>query len=175
MIELISGVQAFAKVGIHPSYASNDNPARIAKEKKRLSDITKLPVIRSRQHFLKFSLPVTYRDLIEAGIEEEYSMGFADMPGFRSGTCTPHYFFDIDKNQSTDLKVFPLIVMDATLREYLKIDAAKAVELMKRLIDRVRAVDGVFISLWHNDSLSDSPENEWREVYCKAAEYLKSE
>jgi len=175
VIDLIHRVKEFANVGIHPSYASGESSKLLSKEKKRLSDITRSPVIRSRQHFLRFNLPETFRNLIDEGIEEEYSMGYADIPGFRSGTCTPHYFFDLGRNQITRLKIFPLIVMDASLRDYLKLDGEGALKVLKLLIDRVRAVDGVFVSLWHNDSLNDSPENEWKEVYRKSAEYIKAE
>lgn len=175
MVDLIKWVQSFAHVGIHPSYASSENPKLISTEKNRLFEITGSPVIQSRQHFLKFKLPETFRYLIGAGIEEDYSMGYADMPGFRSGTCTPHYFFDVESNQKSEFKIFPLIVMDASLREYLKLKGDDGLKLIKLLIDRVRAVDGVFVSLWHNDTLSDSPENEWREVYRQSAIHLKSE
>lgn len=175
MVDLINWVQSFAHVGIHPSYASGEDPRLIFKEKSRLSEITGSPVTRSRQHFLKFKLPETYRNLIEEGIEEEYSMGYADMPGFRSGTCTPYYFFDVERNQKTELKIFPLIVMDASLHDYLKLEGEGGLKMIKLLVDRVRAVDGVFVSLWHNDTLSDSPINEWKEVYRQSAMYLKSD
>lgn len=175
MVDLIEWVQSFAHVGIHPSYASGEDSQLISIEKNRLSEITGSPVTRSRQHFLRFKLPETFRNLIEAGIEEEYSMGYADMPGFRSGTCTPHYFFDVEMNQETKLKIHPLIVMDASLRYYLKLDREGGFKILKLLIDRVRAVDGVFVSLWHNDTLNESPENEWKEVYRKSATYLKSD
>lgn len=175
VIKLIQGVQSFAEVGIHPSYASVEKAKLIHKEKKRLFEITGMTVKRSRQHFLRFKLPQTFRNLIEAGILEEYSMGYADMPGFRSGTSTPHYFFDVERNQTTELKLFPLIVMDASLRDYMKLDGEGALKKLKLLADRTRAVDGVFVSLWHNDSLNDDPDNVWRDVYRKSAVYLKGE
>ena len=175
MIDLIKRVQNFANVGIHPSYSSGENPKLISKEKKRLSEITGSSVMRSRQHFLRFKLPGTFRNLIEEGIEEEYSMGYADMPGFRSGTSTPHYFFDVERNQKTKLKIFPLIVMDASLRDYLKLDSEGALTMIMTLVDRVRAVDGIFVSLWHNDTLCEHSENEWKEVYRQSAIYLKGE
>ena len=131
MIDLICWVQSFAHLGIHPSYASSENPKLISKEKKRLSDITGSSVTRSRQHFLRFKLPETFRNLIEEGIEEEYSMGYADMPGFRSGTCTPYYFFDIERDQKTTLKMFPLTVMEGSLRDYLKLDGEDGLKMLK--------------------------------------------
>ena len=66
------------------------------KEKNRLEGITNMQTKRSRQHYLRFSLPETYQQLIDLEIEEDYSMGYASHVGFRASTCTPFYFYDLD-------------------------------------------------------------------------------
>ena len=173
MKSLVTFVKEFALVGIHPSYASGENPELMSLEIGRLENLSKENVSRSRQHFLRFNLPETYRGLIKNGIAEDYSMGYADLPGFRSGTCTPHYFFDLEQNTSTKLRVYPLIVMEASLRDYLNYDKSTAHELVRKLGSRVKAVGGVFTTLWHNDSLSDEPDNYWRDLYFEMAVELK--
>ena len=45
--------------------------------------------------------------------------------------------------------------MDGTLRDYNHIEAKDAISHIKPLIDEVKAVNGTFISLWHNESLSN--------------------
>ena len=171
MQALIQKVSKYAEVGIHPTYKSVDSPSLLQKEISRLRVILGEPIDKSRQHFLRFKLPETFRNLIKEGIVEEYSMGYADRPGFRSGTCTPHYFFDLKKNTATPLKVFPLAVMDATLRDYQFLDSKIAAQTLKDIITRVKEVDGVFVSLWHNDTLQDTPENFWRKLYLEMATY----
>ena len=56
--------------------------------------------------------------------------------------------------------------MDGTLRDYMEVEATDAVKFIKSLIDEVKAVNGTFVSLWHNESLSDLNRwKGWRKVY----------
>ena len=126
------------------------------RSKERLEKITGRTVARSRQHFLKFHLPGTYRNLISAGIKEDYSMGFADVTGFRAGICNPFLFFDLKKNEATSLRIFPLSIMDSTLNTYLKLKPEKAKEKISDLIKIVKKHNGTFISLWHNETVSET-------------------
>jgi hypothetical protein len=174
--DLIGQVSVRANVGIHPSYASNGSMERLKAEVNRLGAILEKDVRKSRQHYLKAELPQTYRDLIAVGILEDYSLGYVDRPGFRSGTCTPHYFFDFQKQEATALKVFPLAAMDATLRDYMGLKPREAEARLNELIARVKVVNGTFVSLWHNDSLSDvEPWKGWRGVYAFMAEAAASD
>ena len=66
-------------------------------------------------------MPSSYNHLLAAGITHDYSMGFADRVGFRAGTCTPFYFYDLDFEIQTPLKVFPFALMDTTLNDYMKL------------------------------------------------------
>jgi hypothetical protein len=163
---LIKSISDHSEIGIHPSYGSNSKPEKLKKEISRLSVIIHSEIIKSRQHFLKLVFPDTYRNLIENDIKEDYSMGFASVLGFRAGTCTPFHFYDLDMELETKLKIYPFAVMDATLRYYLKINAEDALKHIKAIIDETKKVDGLFISLWHNESLSNNRHwNGWAKVY----------
>jgi hypothetical protein len=152
--------------GIHPSFASFSNPDKIRVEKNRLASILGMDVKLSRQHFLMMRLPDTYRYLIKNGITDDYSMGYADEAGFRAGICTAFYFYDLAKEESTNLRIHPFAVMDATLNLYLKIKADRAVQFIEPIISQTKAVNGTFISLWHNESLSEvAPWKGWNIVY----------
>ncbi|MCB0375398.1 MAG: hypothetical protein KDD04_05715, partial [Sinomicrobium sp.] len=80
---LIAGLARDYPTGIHLSYRSNQEEAKIPLEIERLAEISGMPVVRNRQHFLKLNLPETYRRLLANGIGEDYSMGYADDIGFR--------------------------------------------------------------------------------------------
>jgi len=114
MKSLIKKVMKFSNIGIHPSYTSSEFPEKIAIEKERLEQICGKKIIRSRQHYLKFILPDTYRSLLAAGITEDYSMGFSEMAGFRAGTCRPFYFYDLKEEKITRLKIFPVTMMEGS-------------------------------------------------------------
>jgi hypothetical protein len=112
------------------------------------------------------SLPETYRRLIDLGIQEDYTMGYAREAGFRAGTSFPFHFYDLDMEQSTHLKLFPFAVMEGTLKGYKNIPTSEAMNHIRPLVDEVKAVNGLFISLWHNESVAETREwAGWRAVY----------
>lgn len=163
---LVKSLADYVQVGIHPSWASNKDSSKLPKEIKRLEAMTNREVTRSRQHFLKLDLPTTYRHLIDLGIREDYTMGYASQVGFRAGTSLPFYFYDLDMEVQTKLLIHPFAVMDGTLNEYLELPVDDAQYLVKDLMDRVKKVNGTFISLWHNETVSDNRHwQDWKQVY----------
>ena len=152
---LIKEMLDYASVGLHPSYFTMNNASLLKKEKKRLEGIINTPIQRSRQHYLRLSLPETYQNLIDLEIEEDYSMGYASNVGFRASTCTPFYFYDLDFEIQTPLKIFPFALMDTTLNDYMKLTPRQSLGKIRDLKNEVKAVDGTFITLFHNESLSD--------------------
>jgi hypothetical protein len=163
---LLKDLVDYASVGLHPSYFTMQNPALLKKEKGRLENITNIPVIRSRQHYLRFNLPETYQQLIDLEIEEDHSMGYASSVGFRASTCTPFYFYDLDFEIQTPLKIFPFALMDTTLNDYLKITPKQSLGKIRDLRNEVKAVNGTFITLFHNESLSNHMRwRGWKRLY----------
>lgn len=168
---LIRHLADYAEIGIHPSYASSLQPSLMVMETARLSKILKIEVEHSRQHFLKLSLPETYRNLLYNDISHDYSMGYAEVPGFRASICTPFPFFDLDQDLPTNLMIHPFAVMDGTLHDYLKLTPQQANETISELINEVKKAGGTFMPLWHNASLNDIGEwKGWLDVYIKMAE-----
>lgn len=165
---LIKSLSDYYKVGIHPSYASNADVDILVKEINRLKNITHRDVKKSRQHFLKLTLPLTYRNLIDNDIFEDFTMGYSGQSGFRASICSPFYFYDLDIETQTDLKIIPFAVMEATLKYYLKMNPEEAIKEINELINVVKSVNGTFVSVWHNESLSDQGMWQgWKEVYVK--------
>ena len=155
MNALVKKISSFSDIGIHPSYKSSVIPEKILIEKLRLESIANKPITKSRQHYLRFNLPDTYNHLLAAGITEDYSMGFTGLPGFRAGICTPFYFYDLQNERATELKIFPVTIMDGTFLYYLKLKPKESLEIILSLIKEIKKVDGIFISIWHNDTISD--------------------
>lgn len=163
---LVKSIADRADVGIHPSFNSNKIADKIETEIDRLSDIVHREITKSRQHFLILHFPKTYRNLIDLDITDEYSMGYAQETGFRAGICTPFNYYDLDLESATKLKVHPFTVMDATLKYYMKFTPDEAIGHVKQMVQEVKAVDGTFISLWHNETLSEKDQWQgWRKVY----------
>lgn len=166
MTDLITKTAEYSDIGIHPSYQTSEIPEKILIEKQRLEKIVSNKVVKSRQHYLRFTLPGTYNNLLNAGITEDYSMGFADMPGFRAGTCTPFYFYDLCKEKATGLKVFSITCMDANFLYYSKHNPRDSMQIILELSKEVKKAEGLFISVWHNNILSDEEIYKgWKDVH----------
>jgi hypothetical protein len=98
-------------------------------------------------------------------------MAFADIPGFRASTCTPFFWYDLEKEFITDLLVHPVTIMDRTLKKYLGLSPEEAINLLDKLLLNVEKVNGDFISLWHNESISGFGDwKGWKGVYLKLLE-----
>lgn len=172
---LIKHLADHAKVGIHPSFGSNYEEGRLKEEWKRLKNIIKREVSISRQHFLKLSFPTTYRNLIDLGIQNDYTMGYAAYPGFRASICHPFYFYDLELEQSTSLRVHPFVVMDATFKYYLDFTPEQALSLTKELMQEVKKVNGTFVTLWHNETWSEHGAwKGWSQLYEEIIKLAKA-
>lgn len=163
---LIKMLSDYASIGIHPSYYTVEDESILPLEKKNLENAINKNLDCSRQHFLRLNLPSTYRQLINNDITDDYSMGFAAQPGFRAGICSSYNFYDVDVEAETNFRIHPFAVMDGTLRDYLEMTPADAINKISLLIEEVKKVNGTFISLWHNESLSDKKRwTGWLHVY----------
>jgi hypothetical protein len=131
-----------------------------------LTPILKKEITQSRQHFLQLKFPDTYRNLIDLDVLNDYTMGYATHSGFRAGLCTPYFFYDLDLEIETNLMIHPFAVMDSTLQHYMRYTPAEALSHMRQMIKEVQKVKGVFISIWHNDSLNDKDTwKGWRNIF----------
>lgn len=155
-----------SSVGIHPSYSSNSDETLVSKEIGLLSDCLGDHIRSSRQHFLMHRMPQTYRTLVKNGIKEDHTMGFSTHTGFRAGISAPFYWFDLSTNEATDLRLVPFCVMDITPLHYDSESPEEATQSIQNLMKTVYDVGGLFVSLWHNESLSETERwKNWRKVY----------
>ncbi len=163
---LVKRLREFSSLGVHPSYHSYLNEGKLKKEVQRLKSLTKVDQIIARKHFLRLSIPDSYRLMEKVGVQADYTMGYADQVGFRAGLCTPFKPFDILTDRSMDIVVHPFAYMDGTLREYQKLTIEEALKQVQFLKKEVQKVEGEFIGIWHNTSLTNKGEWEgWRVVY----------
>ncbi len=164
--QLIRDLSEDYELGIHPSYRSTKNKRELRREIKMLESITRKKVRSSRQHFLRLELPTTYRRLIKAGIHHDYTLGYADQVGFRAGTSSAFWFYDLKKDTPTKLRIHPFQFMDVALKNHLKLSPDEAWVIIGKMMQEIRNYGGTFISLWHNESLCDQGEwDGWRKVF----------
>jgi hypothetical protein len=166
-------VRSSGSLGLHPSYYSFDDNQIIRYEKKILEEILDKKVTESRQHYLKYRYPETYRILIDAGINKDYSGCCIYDVGFRYGTVNAFPWFDLENNVMTPLILHPSMAMDVSLKDYLKLPPDQALKKLKDLIDLTYRHNGCFRLLWHNSSLSEIYGwDGWEAVFIETIAYL---
>ncbi|MBK6342368.1 MAG: polysaccharide deacetylase family protein [Flavobacteriales bacterium] len=164
----LQSLAARIEIGLHPSYRSSLSEGLTAHEQARLSTAVGKPIRSSRQHFLRFTTPGTFRTAIALGFQEEHSMGCHDRLGFRAGTCTPYPWYDLEHEQSTELMIHPFAVMDNTLSEKLRLSPDEAVREASLIIETVKRVRGTFTGLWHESFLAPTGERAiWRDAILR--------
>jgi len=145
-------------------------PFLIKSEKERFRLDTGIEVSANRHHYLASLDPDHLHRLLYAGITDDFTMGYADIAGFRLGTSRPVRWISPTERELTSLTLHPLTVMDSTLSEqkYMGLDYEAARQYCLQLIEQVRLNNGELILLWHNSSVSTTTAGYHRQLY----EYL---
>lgn len=165
---LIKQLDSKNEIGIHPSYASNKDFSILEEEVMRLARIKGSTVHKSRQHYLKLNFPETFRNLLACGIKSDYTMGYADLIGFRASIANSFLWYDLKKEKITSLRVHPFQVMDVTLKNYMNLSPEQAIERAQKMTDEIKRTGGTFTTLWHNSSFSRLHGwKDWKQVYEK--------
>ena len=153
-------------IGIHPSWKSGDEENLLGEEIKMLGSITGKKITASRQHYIRFTLPHTFRRLIAAGITDDHSMGYGSINGFRASVASAFYWYDLEKEKQTGLLLHPFCFMEANSFFEQKYLPQRAYEEMMHYYSAVKNVNGELITIWHNNFLGTYPLfSGWRDVY----------
>ena len=155
-VSLIKSVADYCRVGLKASYMSLDDIAILKKEKKKIEFITNYELEATRNSYSKINLPISYRNLIELEIKQDFTMGYLNHTGFRAGTCTPFLFYDLDYETQTPLLIHSFLCIDhALLKHQSQLDKKQE---LQRLIHSVKQVSGTFTAVFHNYSFSSEPK-----------------
>lgn len=154
------------EIGFHSSAAGVDNFNLWKIEKQNLEKIIGKKITKTRQHYIKLNFPQTFQNYLELGILDDFSLIYPENPGFRLGVTVPIKFFDLEKNQETNLTLYPSVIMDVSLKKYKNFTIEEAKKFCREIVSYYKKYGGIFVSVWHNESLSNDPNwKDWRIVY----------
>ncbi len=162
------------KIGLHSSYAAGQNGELIAEEKVTLEKATQQKINFNRHHYLRNREPEDYHFLIKHDISDDFSMGFADLAGFRLGTCRPVRWIDPKSRSLTPLTLHPLPLMDNTFSEvnYMNMNLEEARDYAVKIIDRVNEHRGELVLLFHNTSFDKKLYPYTQELYQELLSHI---
>lgn len=159
--------------GLHASYKSGDTPDIISDEQRLLQyAIENQRITTARHHYLRSLQPNDMEALIDAHITDDFTMGYADIAGFRLGTCRPIKFINPATRQLTSLTLHPLTIMDCSLTEqkYMNMSHTEAIQYAQLLISQTEKYNGNLYLLWHNTRVT--PDNQLRTIYSEIIKLL---
>lgn len=164
---LIKTIADYAEIGIHGSFRSSYHGQALKKEIEELSRVIHRDITCSRQHYLRLNLPFMYRNLADLHITEDYSMGYNRHHGFRAGIADPFYFYDLDNDMPTGIKVFPFAF---SINKFWRPDSRENMELIRRIILEVKKVNGTLVATWDNEALSGYKIEDWQDNFREVLE-----
>lgn len=137
----------------------------LLEEKKTLEELTYRRIVGSLNFDYVVNLPERYRKLVEGEIQRDFSMVYEDVVGFRSGSCTPFLFYDLDYEIKTPLVIHPVAF---TTKAFNKRYESDSLQQINRIFRSVAEVNGTFSIFFSNEDLVDLPGNSiWRTLLSK--------
>jgi peptidoglycan/xylan/chitin deacetylase (PgdA/CDA1 family) len=170
---LIRQVEALGhEVGLHGSYTTFGDAQRLDEELRTLRQYAEKSV-GQRQHYLRFDSMLSWPAYAAVGIEYDSSMGFADQVGSRAGFSFPMFPYDVRRRAVYPFVEIPLLVMDATLHAYRRLEADMAWAATRDVLQSVADCGGCFTMLWHNASFDDLDMPGYGDIYWQALEWAQ--
>ena len=150
------------EIGLHTSYNTYLDKVQTRKEAELLRAVMRGNSIHQepqggRQHYLRWKTPETFQNWEYAGMQYDSTLSFADLPGFRCGTCWEYPAYDLINRKPLNVIERPLIAMDRSViaKRYMnKGYSEEAFEVFKSYKDTCRRYNGDFVLLWHNSELA---------------------
>ncbi|MDB4886623.1 MAG: hypothetical protein JWN79_2061 [Gemmatimonadetes bacterium] len=138
------------EIGLHGSFATSDDPAQFALQRARLAALASTEAAGVRQHYLRLHAATTPAEMARAGFAYDSTAGFPDRNGFRLGVADVVPCWNAAHDAVLPLDEAPFCWMDRALSKYRGIEAPDAwIDDALVLADRCRAVQGMFVGIWH--------------------------
>jgi hypothetical protein len=166
---LVAIKEAKGEIGLHGGHLSTGDLNKLNKEKSKLEQVIQSSISGFRSHYLKWSPFKTENFLQASSFLYDTSWGCAQQPGFIKGFCTPHPVWNHSQNQYYQWVEIPLVAMDCSFFDYMRLSEESAWSLFLYLVSQVKAVNGILTILWHNSYIKKI------DFYWRMLEYLKSQ
>ena len=151
--ELIRYYAAGSRIGVHPSWQSGDQEHLLKEEIEWMEYISGQRMNRAPARYPVYLA----RDLPAASALRNRSGLFDGLWQYqwvpRFGAASSFYWYDLEKEEKTALRLFPFCFMDAnSYYEQLSPLPQPSTELIQ-YYRRIRKINGLIIAIWHNSIL----------------------
>ncbi len=157
-------------IGIHPSYNAYNSFEQFKSEKDALERACKCKIDEGREHYLRFSVPITWQIWEDNSMRVDSSCCYADSEGFRCGTGDEFSVFNILTRKKLKLKERPLVFMDDNFYSYKKPDFTEAKKLIKELFENAKRYNSQITILFHNSIFYGKKNIDFKKLYKEILE-----
>ena len=160
---LIKSIADYSTVALAASYSSFSDIGLLKLEKKKLASVVNRQINHSRMRYNRVDIPETYRNLVDAEFTDDYTMGYTHEIGFRAGTCSPFYFYDVNLEVQQPIRVHPFAIHNYALVHFKK-ESEIWDELQLLFLD-VKRVHGSFMTIFSNELIGSASKVDWKKLY----------
>ncbi|MFM1807875.1 MAG: hypothetical protein RLZZ242_600 [Bacteroidota bacterium] len=151
----------YLEIGYCRSRFALDEPEVFKSEFRKLQQLLHRPIRRTVMANNRILLPNAYQELVQEEVQEDYSMGYTDVIGFRAGTCTPFPFYDLGLEIEQPLRVYPVCVSHTSLERF---DKETIASQLSQLAAQVRAVQGTLCAQFSNEYIERIGEKAFADI-----------
>jgi len=156
------------EIGLHPGYKCFDNPNLFKKSADSLkSTLSDMGIVQSelggRMHYLRWDAKTTPKLWDDNGFDYDSTLSFAELSGFRCGTCHPFPMYDLVNRKPLKVIQRPLINMESTVIASKYEAKGYSDESVYRFNQFKRTVEenrGEYVLLWHNTHFDNDKDEE---------------
>ena len=156
-----------SEIGLHPGILTFNDENRIRDQKIRLEEAVQQEVVRSRQHYLKYEYPTTFKILESIGVKNDSSI-LIDMSNVKEKDKRSTYFMSDEEGNRMNISQTPLVFMDT---HHMQMKDDVILDILEKSVAPAKRDGGEVMILWHNNNISNSRE---LGLYKEALEVIKS-
>ncbi|WP_121665687.1 polysaccharide deacetylase family protein [Mesonia aquimarina] len=154
---LIKSMADYGPIGLLPGYEAISSLKVLKREKKRWEAIVNRPLKNTLVNDYDINLPNLYNNFDKLEIARDFSMSYADVIGFRAGTCTPFLFYDINFERISPLVIEPIAFNSQVLEKLSYFEVKKTLETIQ---EKVKKVGGDLVLIFKNSDFEDEQDKE---------------
>ena len=167
--KLVKNTADLNHVSLLASYASQLDSKSLNHECDQLKRLIIKKIDSVRFNYGLLSAFSGYYNLLEQEIHQDYSMGYTEEVGYRASTAVPFYFYDLNNDLQTSLKIHPIVADEAGLRMFTNKKAFKKLEKLYENLPTRSAFHGVSFS---NAIVNDKEtKNSWADQFINYIQY----
>lgn len=160
-------ISSGSEIGIHPGIYTFNDEKRMQEQKEILEESIGQDVVRSRQHYLKYEYPSTFRILESIGIDNDSSI-LVNIALETNSEKKSTYLMEDEDGRKMSISQTPLVFMDT---HYMQQKDEEILKVLENSVAPAKRDGGEIMILWHNNNISNNRE---MGLYREALEVIKN-